>query len=156
MSFKKSPEIPQIWLVIGSQRESLHYHAEVVSCIQISFVTKFYSFVWARIAWLIFTTTACHSVDRTTWLLIVYTEPPPRTFLVYKCLDLVRISFVLQHYVPPIFIFFLSLQKKKKPTKTKPFNVQNTNKKKQTLNRASYFPMRNTINGSGATGYNRI
>ena len=70
-----------------------------------------------------FTTTACHSVDRTTWLLIVYTEPPPRTFLVYKCLNLVRISFVLQHYVPPTFIFFLSLQKKKT------FNVQKTKNK---------------------------
>ena len=105
---------------------------------KISFVTKFLQFRLSTYNMIsFFTTTACHSVDRTTWLLIVYTEPPPRTFLVYKCLNLVRISFVLQHYVPPTFIFFLSLQKKK--------NFQCSKNKKQTLNRASYFPMRNTI-----------
>lgn len=44
----------------------------------------------------------------------MYTQPTPRTFLVYKCLNLVRIAFVLQHYVLPKFVFLLSLQKKKK------------------------------------------
>lgn len=47
----------------------------------------------------------------------MYTQPTPRTFLVYKCLNLVRIAFVLQHCVSPKFVSLLSLQKK---TKQKP------------------------------------
>ena len=50
----------------------------------------------------------------------VYTQPTPRTFLVYKCLNLVRIALVLPHCVSPKFVFLLSLQKKKKNN----FNVQ--------------------------------
>ena len=51
----------------------------------------------------------------------VYTQPTPRTFLVYKCLNLVRIALVLPHCVSPKFVFLLSLQKKKKKT-TSMFN----------------------------------
>ena len=43
----------------------------------------------------------------------MYTKPTPRTFLVYKCLNLVRIAFVLQHCVSPKFVFLWSWKKKK-------------------------------------------
>ena len=59
-----------------------------------------------------FTTAACNSMDRTTRLLIMC----PRTFLVYKCLNLVRILFALQYCVPSKFVFLLSLKKRKKPS----------------------------------------
>ena len=141
--FFLSSKVPQIWWVIGSKRgksispcwSSIWYSKSAMS-------QNFCGFVSAPIKWFRhFTITACHSVDRTTWLLVVYTEPSPRTFLVYKCLNLVQMSFVLQHCVPPTFIFFLSLQKKKN------LSMFKKQTKKQTLNRASYFPMRDTIQG---------
>ena len=112
---------------------------------------NFCGFVSAPIKWFRhFTITACHSVDRTTWLLVVYTEPSPRTFLVYKCLNIVQMSFVLQHCVPPTFIFFLSLQKKKT------FQCSKNKQKNKLLIGPVTSPWGTPSRGSGTTGCDRI
>lgn len=96
----------------------MYRHVELVFCTQKSVLSQnFWSSIFLSLRKIIsfFTIIVSNSIDRTTWFLImcIPTQPTASTFLVYKHLNLVRILFVLRHCVPSIFIFLLSLQKKK-------------------------------------------